>query len=169
MIETTISKSVEWETPPDFIAPLKQAFTFTLDVCAARPNICDRYYDRETDGLAQDWAGEVFWMNPPYGRAGNISAWLQKAYLSATQPWTLGVVLAPARTSTIWFHKYIAKAQLVCFVKGRITFVDGPTGKTLSPAQFPNCLAVFGNKRLITTRQIETLRGYGWLAAGGDL
>lgn len=60
--------------PTDF-AVFNARFGFTVDVAAAAHNTkCERYYDRETDGLAQSWAGEVVWCNPPYSAIGP-TAW----------------------------------------------------------------------------------------------
>lgn len=51
---------------------------FTLDVAAAEHNAkCPRYFTREDDGLAQSWAGERVWCNPPYS---DIRAWVEKAW-----------------------------------------------------------------------------------------
>lgn len=50
---------------------------------------CAKYYTIEQDGLAQSWAGETVFCNPPYSRktktnAGQI-AWVQKCYKEATE------------------------------------------------------------------------------------
>lgn len=88
--------------PLDFAAFNDNHGPFTLDVAAAAHNAkCDRYYDRETDGLEQDWSGERVWCNPPYS---NIAPWVRKAWES--WPHTLGIVmLLPAnRTEQQWWQ-----------------------------------------------------------------
>lgn len=62
------SQTGEWETPASFFAVLDSEFHFTLDVCARPENAkCPRFFSPEQDGLRQSWAGEICWMNPPYG------------------------------------------------------------------------------------------------------
>jgi hypothetical protein len=36
-----------------------------------------------------------------------------------------GVALVFARTDCKWFHDYVAKADAILFLKGRVKFVDG--------------------------------------------
>lgn len=72
------SKTVEWETPQDLFDKLSMEYGgFTLDVCATEQNKkCEKYFNKEIDGLEQSWQGEVCWMNPPYGR--EIGEWIKK-------------------------------------------------------------------------------------------
>lgn len=45
--------------PLDFAAFVDRHGPFTVDVAAAQHNArCETYYDRESDGLVQSWAGE---------------------------------------------------------------------------------------------------------------
>ena len=71
------SNTPEWATPIDFFNKLNEEFHFDLDVAADDTNHkCDRYYTKETDGLANfdNWTGMV-WCNPPYGR--EIGKWVK--------------------------------------------------------------------------------------------
>lgn len=76
------SATDNWATPSDFFAKVDAKYgPFDLDVCADTENAkAGRFFNREMDGLKQDWAGKV-WMNPPYGRG--IKAWVKKASESA--------------------------------------------------------------------------------------
>lgn len=129
------SATVEWATPWDVFNPLNGEFGFTLDVCALPENAkCARYFTPDDDGLAQDWTGDVCWMNPPYGRA--IGDWMGKAY----REWHKGatvVCLVPARTDTRWWHDYAVKGE-IRFIKGRVKF-----GGHKNPAPFPSAIVVF--------------------------
>ena len=75
----------DWGTPQDLFDALNKEFNFTLDPCADDKNHkCDKYYTIEQDGLAQSWAGETVFCNPPYSRktktnAGQI-AWDRRGY-----------------------------------------------------------------------------------------
>ena len=74
------SERADWGTPPEFFARLHEEFNFTLDVCAHAGNAkLDRYLSPEVDALAQPWAPERCFMNPPYGR--NVTGkWIAKAH-----------------------------------------------------------------------------------------
>lgn len=66
-----------WATPQWLFDDFNAEFGFTLDACALPSNAkCAKYFTPEVDGLAQDWAGEVVWCNPPYGR--EIGKWVKK-------------------------------------------------------------------------------------------
>jgi phage N-6-adenine-methyltransferase len=134
--------TVEWGTPQDFFDALHEEFGFTLDVAASADNAkVARYFSAEDDGLAQDWSGEMCWMNPPYGRA--IAAWMRKAY-ETSQDGTVVVCLVPARTDTRWWWDYAIHGE-VRFFKGRLSFTGGSQANPESHnAPFPMALVVFG-------------------------
>ncbi len=108
--------------------PLHERFGFTIDVAASALNAkLPRYFTAEQDGLAQSWAGERVWCNPPYS---NLEPWLQKAWIeSYTCP--LIVMLVPAnRTEQGWWQRWVEprrdgrSGQLaVEFLPGRLRFI----------------------------------------------
>jgi phage N-6-adenine-methyltransferase len=127
------SKSVEWETPQDFFDKLNEEFHFTLDACASHDNAkCDRYFTVKENGLAQSFAGERVWINPPYGR--HISKWIEKA---ANEPSEVTVMLIPARTDTKAWHRWIFPQAEVRFIEGRLKF------NKVKDAPFPCAVVVF--------------------------
>ena len=85
---------------PDWLwEELNNEFHFTVDVCSSDLNHkCDRYYTKETNGLAQDWRGEVVWCHPLFDR--QIVQWVEKALRSIN---TTTVFLLPVSTDTRWF------------------------------------------------------------------
>lgn len=116
-------------THPDYFDPWNKRFGgFTLDVAAAPHNAkCARYFTREEDGLAQSWAGERVWCNPPYS---NLHAWVAKAWreLSGTR----GIVmLVPAnRVEQKWWQELVEPFRdrgdsplSVEFLPGRMRFI----------------------------------------------
>jgi phage N-6-adenine-methyltransferase len=128
------SKSIEWATPQDFFDALNEEFQFTLDACADHDNAkCDRYFTIKDNGLAQRFAGERVWCNPPYGRY--IGKWIQKC---ATEPSEVTVMLIPARTDTKIWHEYIFGHAEIRFVKGRLKF-----GGHKWNAPFPCAVVIF--------------------------
>lgn len=113
----------EWETPPELFEQLNLEFRFTLDPCAtARTAKCARYFDEATNGLEQDWAREVVFMNPPYGR--EIYAWTKKAR-EAQEAGATVVGLLPASTDLAWWHNDVIGHAEVRFLRGRVRFLTG--------------------------------------------
>ena len=82
-------------TLPEHFDPLHALYGFTADVAASAENAkLPRYFTREADGLAQSWAGERVWCNPPFS---NLDPWLVKAWLEVrTNDCPLVVMLLPA-------------------------------------------------------------------------
>lgn len=93
-------------TPDYLFAPLHEEHGFTLDVAAAAHNTkLPRFFDRLTNGLAQSWAGEVVWCNPPYS---DLRAWTEKALAEVQRGCPKVVMLLPAnRTEQGWWQELI--------------------------------------------------------------
>lgn len=128
------SKTPEWETPQDTFDALHKEFHLTRDVCATRENTkLPAYWDKEKDGLKQDWSKSRCWMNPPYGR--EVGRWIKKA---ATGGAEIVVALLPSRTDTRWFHDYIYNKAEIRFLKGRLKF-----GGQKNSAPFPSMIVIF--------------------------
>lgn len=80
---------------------------FTLDAAANVANTkCAKFFDLASDGLAQPWAGERDWCNPPYS---NIREWVAKASWEVSSfKCPVAVLLLPAnRTEQKWWQEYI--------------------------------------------------------------
>lgn len=137
MIVHFSSDTDEWPTPQSFFDILNAEFGFTLDVAASASNAkCERFFDKEQDGLAQEWGGEVVWMNPPFGH--EIKHWMKKAHETGTQEAPV-VCLVPARTDTRWWHRYAMEAGEIRLLDKRLQFVGGK-----QKAPFPAALVIFG-------------------------
>jgi site-specific DNA-methyltransferase (adenine-specific) len=104
-------------TPTDIWQMIQKEFEPTVDVCASDANhLCEKYYTIETDGLKQDWTGEVVYCHPLFDIY--IHKWVAKAFNSKCKT----VMLIPASTHTRYFHKYIYNNQ-----KCEIRFLEKPT------------------------------------------
>lgn len=135
-----LSNTNEWETPKDLFDKLDREFKFTLDPCATSENTkCKKFYTIEDDGLSRSWAGEVVFMNPPYGR--QIGKWVEKAYMESRG--AIIVCLIPARTDTAYWHNFIFDKAEIRFLRGRLYFkrANGETGQ----APFPSAVIVYKN------------------------
>ena len=134
------SKTAQWATPQDFFDKLNDEFNFTLDPCADDVNHkCQKYFTEQQDGLIQDWAGEIVFCNPPYGR--EIKHWVKKCFdevFLGNCP--CAVMLIPARTDTKWFHQYIYKKPNVDvnYIEGQLKF-----GNSKNAAPFASMVVVF--------------------------
>jgi phage N-6-adenine-methyltransferase len=114
-------RATTWEV----FNPLHERFRFTVDAAAAEHNAkLPRYWTIDDDGLAQSWAGERVWCNPPYS---DIAPWVQKAWAEIGAE--LVVMLLPAnRTEQGWWQDLIEPAQRagrirVEFLRGRLRFL----------------------------------------------
>jgi phage N-6-adenine-methyltransferase len=140
-------------THPDDFSAWNERFGFTLDVAAAHHNTkCAQYFTEADDGLAQSWAGERVWCNPPYS---DIRSWVEKAW----REWRTGTVplivmlLPNNRAEQGWWQDavepYRDKAWgglRVEFLRGRLRFIQA--GRTaVGPNERPPfgcCLLIWG-------------------------
>jgi site-specific DNA-methyltransferase (adenine-specific) len=128
--------SDEWSTPSGIFTELDNEFHFNLDPCATAENHkCERYFDKQQDGLSQKWGGCRVFCNPPYSKIGD---WVAKCFYEAQQDNTIVVMLIPARTDTRYFHNYILNRSEIRFLKGRLKF-----GDSKNSAPFPSMVVIF--------------------------
>lgn len=134
------SDRLDWATPRALFDTLDAEFGFTLDPCCWPETAkCARHFTPEDDGLAQSWAGEVVFMNPPYGR--EIPKWMRKAHAEGRNGATV-VALVPARTDTAWWHDDVIGAGAeVRFLRGRVRFELDGVAKDAAP--FPCAVIVY--------------------------
>jgi len=131
------SNAQDWETPQFIFDALAAEFGFTVDAAAlAESAKCERYWTPTDNGLAQDWSGEIVWLNPPYK---NAEEWMKKSWDESRRGATV-VCLVPARTDARWWHRYAMKAEIRLFTQ-RLKFKKG--GKRSDVAPFPSALVVF--------------------------
>lgn len=126
----------EWYTPVDYIVAARLVMG-DIDTDPASSAIANStvsaavYYTAETDGLSQLWHGRV-WMNPPYAQPliGQFCQTLKAQYGRTV---TEAITLTNNATDTAWFHDLLSVASAVCFIRGRVRFID-PSG---SPSGAP--------------------------------
>ena len=140
--------SVDWYTPKWVFDAL--GVYFDLDPCAPEcgapwiPALVS--YSLKDDGLVSPWGGNV-WLNPPYGE--NTYAWLERMHAHRQ-----GICLVFARTDCKWFHHFVAKADAILFMEGRVKFVDGLGLTKGSGAGSGSMLVAWG------TDNVKTLEGW---------
>lgn len=128
----------EWYTPANIITAAREAMG-SIDIDPASSDIANQtvqaatYFTAETNGLAQEWPGNV-WMNPPYAQpliADFSAALAEKVKVGEVRQ---ACVLVNNGTETAWFQTLLDVASAVCLVKTRVKFVD-PNGKPSAPLQ----------------------------------
>lgn len=131
--------SDDWGTPRDLFDLLHKEFGFSVDVCCHHETaLLPRHWTPAEDALAQDWSGDICWMNPPYSRTGR---WMEKAHNEAVAGATV-VCLIPVDTSTDWWWDQAAKGE-IRFLRGRLKFTNPATGLPEFPARFASAVVVF--------------------------
>lgn len=142
-----------WLTPPGVIEAI--GLDYDLDP-ATIPGGVPWIRARKTvsppdDGLAIPWEGRV-WLNPPYGAQTRL--WMRRLAAHGN-----GIALVFARTETEWWHETVPTADAVCFIRGRLTFMD----RDLRPGKFnggaPSALIAWGEECAAAVRQA----GLGWM------
>ena len=125
----------EWYTPTQFIEAAREVMgSITLDPAScetAQANVkAKRFYTVDDDGLSKKWTGNV-WLNPPYSK-DCIGLFADKL-VGESRRFEQAVVLVNNATDTSWFHQLASVASAVCFLRGRVKFLD----KSGKPANTP--------------------------------
>jgi len=133
----------EWRTPDHLFRFLDRLFHFTVDVAATAQNRKVRkFFDRTRDGLKQNWAKEVVFVNPPYSEAAK---WTAKAQEAARHGATV-VALLPNRSASKWYRQHVVPSAQIVLLYGRIPFYRRETGQpdiAMSGAPFASILAIW--------------------------
>lgn len=151
------SKDNEWYTPEQYIE-VARIVMGTIDLDPASNEFANEvvqaetYFDEETNGLAQEWFGNI-WLNPPYSTS-LIHDFAEKLVNSN---FNQAIVLVNNATETAWFRKMVDKASAVVFTTGRIKFRkrDGEKGTPLQGQAF----IYFGRTPNVF---LSAFRQFGW-------
>jgi len=118
----------EWYTPLIYIEAARQVMGSIMVDPASSDKAneivqADLWYTKEDDGLKQEWAGTV-WMNPPYSQPlvqKFCNLFVEKF---KSKEITEGCVLVNNATETAFFQNMLEHSRAVCFIKGRVRFLD---------------------------------------------
>jgi phage N-6-adenine-methyltransferase len=119
-----------WLTPPEVLAAIRDYFGAPIPLDPAT-----RFFTKTDDGLARPWKAGVF-VNPPYSKSDGekippIRLWIAKIHAEAERGTEILALLpCGARFSTGYWqdHALVPELRAVCFVRGRVNFIDGRTG-----------------------------------------
>lgn len=153
------NKNDIWQTPPELVDDLDKAVDgIDLDPCAGPDtSIGEINYTVEDDGLSQRWHGAVF-ANPPFSEKWK---WLDKAIKEVSAGNAEVVIfLTPDSTDVqSWWHSKVEPhADYICFLEGRLAYVDPQTGEQLDSPPFGTALSIFGDA---PDKLLSTLRDWG--------
>lgn len=153
-------------TPPNFLSNIYAAFgAIDLDPCghALSPVVANRriLFAEGGDGLAEDWSGDLAFVNPPYSA---MLRWLRRAH----DQWKAGhaktvLCLVPVRTDSSFFHDVLTKVADIYLLRGRVKFID-PRGKA-QHTPFSLMLVMFGATPEQKRHYAELVPG-SWMAGG---
>ncbi|CAL9958117.1 DNA methyltransferase [Vibrio phage K225] len=120
----------EWRTPPRIIERARRVMG-SIDTDPASSEDANKrikagtYYDERSDGLMQEWFGNV-WMNPPYSTAliGRFCSKLEEEFKSKNTK--QAVVITNNGTETKYAQSLSSICSAICLVDGRLAFeLDG--------------------------------------------
>lgn len=127
----------EWYTPGAILEPARLVMG-CIDLDPASSDIANRlvgaqkYYTKEDDGLGQPWFGNV-WLNPPYAQP--LISEFSAALVEKRHEYTQAIVLVNNATETGWFQRILTIASAVCFITGRVKFLDADGNASGAPLQ----------------------------------
>jgi phage N-6-adenine-methyltransferase len=127
----------EWYTPLKFIKSARLVMG-SIDLDPASSDEAneivkaENYYTVETNGLEQEWFGNV-WLNPPYAQP-LISHFSGKS-IEQLPNINQACVLTNNATETKWYQRILERCNAVCFIKGRVKFLDLDGDATGAPLQ----------------------------------
>ena len=129
----------EWNTPSEYIESARLAMG-SIDVDPASNEQANEiikaetFYTAEDEGRDKSWHGNV-WMNPPYSQP--IIADFCEAIVKKYQSNEIrqACVLVNNATETAWFQGMLEACRCVCFLRGRVRFIDKQGNPSGAPLQ----------------------------------
>jgi ParB family chromosome partitioning protein len=143
-LKSLIHKSYEWYTPVEYISAVREVFGGQIELDPASSAVAnqtvqaERYFDQDTNGLLHEWRSHTVFFNPPHNRRTTTGPWVQKL-LSEYRAGNISeaIMLVDAATETRWFS--VLYNFPMCFVEGRISFLNGegkPAGSPIGGSVF---------------------------------
>jgi ParB family chromosome partitioning protein len=139
------SGKYEWYTPSKFVDAARNTMG-SIDLDPASSDIANiivhatKYFTKEDNGLIRPWFGNV-WMNPPYNNSLVVE--FTEKLIKELPNIEQACVLVNNATETRWFQKILNHSDAICFVKGRIKFLD-VNGETTGSSLQGQVIMYFG-------------------------
>lgn len=157
----------EWETDPALWRLIMEEFSPSVDVAATADNtLCPYFYTKKEDALEQDWVADfgrtVFWMNPPFSRAGDflvkgraeankgaLVIALVRADGLETGWWEMGTLIYTTPPGPIRSHRgvwseenWMESRNEIRILAPRVQYVRPGEKKPSTGVKFPSCLII---------------------------
>jgi len=129
----------EWYTPSVFIEAAR-AVMGSIDTDPASSDkaneivLAGRYFTKSDDGRFQRWGGNV-WMNPPYSQPLILDFCELLVQKYRDKEIQQACVLVNNATETVHYQHMMEACSAICFIKGRVKFVDESGDASGAPLQ----------------------------------
>jgi len=154
------SGKYEWYTPKKYIDAAREVMG-SIDLDPASSEIGNKViqavkiYTEQDSGLVHNWYGNV-WMNPPYNNS--LVTDFTKKLTEELPHIGQACVLVNNASETRWFQNYIfSHCDAICFVRGRIKFLD-INGEATGSSLQGQVIAYFGPN---TYKFVEVFKQFG--------
>ena len=136
----------EWYTPPCYI----ESARFVMGSIDTDPATSEKanqtvnaktYYTKETNGLVKEWTGNV-WLNPPYAQP--LISDFADAVVNKRTEYNQAIILVNNATDTQWLNKMMNICDCICFIVGRVKFIDMDGNPSGAPLQ-GQCVIYIGD------------------------
>jgi ParB family chromosome partitioning protein len=129
----------EWYTPWIYVEAARDVMG-TIDTDPASSETANeiikanQYFTIEDDGRQQTWVGNI-WMNPPYSQPLVTEFCALLVEKLKNHEIKQACVLVNNATETNFYQNMMGECQAVCFIKGRVKFIDQNGESTGAPLQ----------------------------------
>lgn len=136
----------EWFTPSNII----ESARMTMGSIDLDPASCDRanqrvkaqkIYTEQDSSLIHSWRGNI-WMNPPYSQP--LITQFSDKFLQELPKINSACILVNNATETKWLQRLLRACNAICFLEGRVKFIDYEGNASGSPLQ-GQVILYFGN------------------------
>jgi phage N-6-adenine-methyltransferase len=149
----------EWFTPPHIIEICRKIMG-SIDLDPATTDFANErikakvYYTIETNGLDKEWLGNVY-TNPPYSK--NLIKLFVEKIINERKNYNQCCVLINNATETKWMQDLVKRCDAICFLKGRVKYLDETGQPKHTPLQGQS-IVYFGYN---ISKFFEELNGLG--------
>ena len=136
-----ISVKDEYGSPQDLVsqACAKYKINIKIDYAGSdKLHVVDRYYTKQDNALTKEWTEDGY-LNAPYSMQYEF---IRKAWQEHLKYNINLLILAYAKTDTLWWHRFVEDKTEIHFIRGRLKFLN-QEGKPKNSAPYPSCWIIY--------------------------